>query len=758
MPEALQWSTGENNLVIRSDGHEWTFAPPVTVRVGRDTSADVRMDDDRISRRHLKIAHVDGIWWVADEASHNGTWVVGHDRALDEPMPLPPGGLRLRLGHVDGPELILETVSSTALPEARVLTIGRSRSCNITLDDPLVSHRHALIETGELAVVRDTGSSNGTFLNGHRIQGPVPLSPGDLIGVGNTTLTWDGSGLVTPQPQRPVFSARHLEVTTKAGAHLIDDLSFTVPAGSLVAVIGPSGAGKSTLLGALTGLRPATRGRVTWNGRDLYSEYDQLRFLVGLVPQEDILHRQLTVRRALQFAARLRLPPDTSKGERDDRINQVVAEVGLTQHIDQRIGSLSDGQRKRTSIALELLTAPQLIFLDEPTSGLDPALDVQVMRSLRSLAEAGRVIFVVTHSVLALNECDRVLVLARGGRVAFFGPLSGLLPFFNVKDYPAVFAALEDQTWVGRYSRSPARVAYGGGTAMAVVPVPAADSPPPPREKPLRQLTTLIRRDAAVLAADRLFIALLLGIPVVLALLAHAFPGGAGLSLRAAEGEYLQIQHRLIVLVVGAALMGATLSIRELVGERPIYQRELAVGLSPWAYLLSKVLVLGLSVAVQCSLFTMLALLGQPGPDQALVLGHGVLEIAVAVAAVGFTMTVAGLAVSAAATSTDQAMPGLVALVMSQLVLSGGLFAIAGRAVIEQVSWLLPARFGYAATAATVGLQKSPSPIKDQLFEPTAQQWFLDIGLLGVQSLLFAVLAAWALHNSTQRNRWRGRI
>jgi ABC-type multidrug transport system ATPase subunit len=140
---------------------------------------------------------------------------------------------------------------------------------------------------------------------------------------------------------------------------------------------------------------------VTWNGRDLYAEYAQLRFLVGLVPQEDILHRQLTVRRALHFAAQLRLPPDTSATELEERVDQVIAEVDLTKQMNQRIDSLSGGQRKRTSIALELLTAPQLLFLDEPTSGLDPGLDKQVMGSLRSLADAGRVVLVVTHSVLA---------------------------------------------------------------------------------------------------------------------------------------------------------------------------------------------------------------------------------------------------------------------------------------------------------------------------------------------------------------------
>lgn len=755
MPEHPQPSAGETGLVIRSDGHEWSFAPSEIVRVGRGTAAQVRLEDDRVSREHLRIRYSDGLWWVADEASHNGTWLVGADRALSGPMPLPPGGLRLRLGHVDGPELTLDTRAAGAARAERVLTIGRSPSCDVTVDDPLVSRRHAVVEVGERAVVRDAESFNGTFLNGKRVKGDALLSAGDLIGVGTSTLTWDGSAIVAPPPVRPVFSARHLEITTKTGDHLIDDLSMTVPAGTLVAVIGPSGAGKSTLLGALTGLRPATRGKVTWNGRNLYSEYAQLRFLVGLVPQEDILHRQLTVRRALQFAARLRLPPDTGKAERDDRVNRVVAEVNLSKQIDHRIDSLSDGERKRTSIALELITAPQLIFLDEPTSGLDPGLDLQVMRSLRSLADAGRVILVVTHSVLALHECDRILVLARGGRVAFFGPPADVLPFFGVDNYPAAFAALEDQTWVRRYARSPARKAYGGGTGQADAPVPAADSPPPPREAPVRQLLTLIRRNAAVVAADRLFVALLLGMPVLLALLAHTFPGGAGLSVRATQGDLSQVQQRLMVLVVGAALMGLALSVRELVVERPIYRREHAVGLSPWAYLLSKVVVLGLLVGAQCVLFTVLALLGQPGPDHALLLGNGMVEVAVAVAAVGVTVTIGGLTVSAAALTTEQTMPALVALVMAQLVLCGGLFTIAGRTGIEQVSWLLPTRFGYAATAATAGLQRPPLPSIDPLFAPSAGQWLVDIGLLGVQSVLFLMLTAWALHLSLSR---KGRL
>lgn len=743
------------SLHIRLNGHDWSFPPARAIEVGRGPEADVRLDDERVSRGHVRIWHSADGWWVADQTSRNGTWIVGREQAMDQPVPLSAEGLRLRLGALDGPELLLNAEPRRQPAKQRVLTIGRSRSSDIVVDDPLVSRRHATVAIQEPTVLCDEGSFNGTFLNGERIRGEAELRIGDQIGVGSSTLVWTGADIAAPSARRPVFSARHLEVTTRAGDHLLDDVAMTVPAGTLVAVIGPSGAGKSTLLGALTGLQPATRGHVTWNGRDLYAEYAQLRFLVGLVPQEDILHRQLTVRRALHFAAQLRLPPDTSATELEERVDQVLAEVDLTKQVNQRIDSLSGGQRKRTSIALELLTAPQLLFLDEPTSGLDPGLDKQVMGSLRALADAGRVVLVVTHSVLALDVCDRVLVLARGGRVAFFGPPAEVLPFFGVDNYPEAFASLEDQTWAGRYARSPARDAYLGRTTSAAVSLPAGDSPPPPRAAPLRQLGTLTRRNSAVVAADRLFVVLLVGMPMLLALMAHAFPGKAGLSINEAKGDLNQIQQRLIVLVVGATLMGTALAVRELVVERPIYRRERAVGLSPAAYLLSKVLVLGVLVACQCVVFTVLALLGLPGPDDALVLGNGHIEVAVAVAAVGVTMTVAGLVVSAAATSTEQTMPALVALVMAQLVLCGGLFAIAGRVGLEQVSWVLPARFGYAATAATTGLQKPPAPKADPLYDPTAQQWLIDIGFLGVQALAFLALAAWALHRSVTRNAWK---
>ena len=199
---------------------------------------------------------------------------------------------------------------------------------------------------------------------------------------------------------------------------LLDHVTFPLGERCLLGVIGPSGAGKSTLLGALTGIAPATGGNVLYDGRDLYKSYAELRHRIGLVPQENILHTQLTVRRALEFAAQLRFPRDTSKQERKRRIDEVLGELALTAHADTRTSALSGGQQKRVNVALELLTKPSLLFLDEPTSGLDPGLDKSVMEQMAKLAHDGRTVIVVTHSVANLNLCDRLLVLVPGGKIA----------------------------------------------------------------------------------------------------------------------------------------------------------------------------------------------------------------------------------------------------------------------------------------------------------------------------------------------------
>ena len=239
----------------------------------------------------------------------------------------------------------------------------------------------------------------------------------------------------------------------------------------------------------MTGLRPANTGRVRYDGRDLYDDYAELRYRIGLVPQDDVLHRQLTVQRALRFAAALRFADDVPRRERWKRVDEVLGLLGLSSRAKQRIDMLSGGQRKRTSVALELLTEPSLLYLDEPTSGLDPALDKEVMTELREIADSGRTVVVVTHSVLHLDLCDRVLVLCQGGTMGYFGPPEGILEFFGAKDYAEVFTGITDdpKRWTRHYRGSDVYRRYvldvmdeePDAVGATPTPAPAATAAPP---------------------------------------------------------------------------------------------------------------------------------------------------------------------------------------------------------------------------------------------------------------------------------------
>src|SRR3954454_1988875 len=418
----------------------------------------------------------------------------------------------------------------------------------------------------------------------------------------------------------------------------------------------------------------AGRGR---GGRALYDDYDELRQRIGLVPQDDILHPQLRVRPALSYAARLRFPPDVPRSDRDGRVAEVLDELGLAAQAEQRIASLSGGQRKRTSLALELLTRPSLLFLDEPTSGLDPGLDKQVMRTLRVLADAGRTVVVVTHSVLNLDTCDQLVVLAPGGRVAYQGPPERVLGYFGVADFAEVFLMLENDMsvdWPGRFRSSDLN--RPAPLSPSHQPTPA--SAPARRGSGLVQYRVLCRRTIDVLLADRAYLAFLVLLPVLLSGLAHATPSRRGLST-AAGAVPVEARQLLLVLILGGALMGTASSIRELVKERTIYQRERAIGLSSVAYLSAKITVLGAVTTLQAVAFAALSMLGRPGPDAAVLVHPAKVEIGLAVVAVTVASMVVGLTISTFISNADRGMPLLVMAVMLQFVLSGGLFALADR-------------------------------------------------------------------------------
>jgi ABC transport system ATP-binding/permease protein len=597
------------------------------------------------------------------------------------------------------------------------LRIGRATDNDVVVSDLSVSRYHAELRRtsrGGFEIV-DLDSHNGTYLNGQRVT-IAPVAETDLIAVGPATFERVGDQLQEFLDTGDIsLSARELTVRLPGGKVLLDHMSFPLGERCLLGVIGPSGAGKSTLLGALTGTAPATEGQVLYDGRDLYKSYAELRHRIGLVPQENILHTQLTVRRALEFAAQLRFPRDTSKQERKRRIDEVLAELSLTAHADTRTSALSGGQQKRVNVALELLTKPSLLFLDEPTSGLDPGLDKSVMEQMAKLAHDGRTVIVVTHSVANLNLCDRLLVLVPGGKVAFFGPPADGLRHFGKSNWAEVFQAFETESgrdWAGEFRSSPFHSRYIASelnsTAVPAAPAGPAQPPPAARNK-VAHMRTLCRRYLAVIASDRLYLGVLAGLPIALGLLVRVIPSPMGLV----GPNNVDATSLLLVLAVGACLSGTANAIWEIVKERSVYARERSAGLSPGAYLISKLVVLGLISGLQAVVLVLVGLTGRPLPKQGAILTSlPLVELMLAMFALGVASMTLGLLLSSVVDTSDKAMPLLVVVVMFQVVLSGGIFPLHGKTGLEQVSWLSPSRWGYAATASTTNL--------NQVIPPTA--------------------------------------
>ncbi|MFD6194024.1 FHA domain-containing protein [Streptomyces sp. NPDC060275] len=647
----------------------------------------------------------------------------------------------------------------------RVMRIGRALENDLVVSDLQVSRNHAEFHStpdGRMEI-RDLGSHNGTYVNGQPIAkgGSQLLGPTDIVGVGHSTFQIVGDRLEEFVDTGEVsFSARHLTVTVDGGKQILKDVSFGVPEKSLIAVIGPSGSGKSTLLKALTGYRPADQGEVLYDNRNLYKQFAELRQRIGLVPQDDILHKELTVKKALKYAAKLRFPADTTAAERNARIDEVLRELKLDIHKDKKVTSLSGGQRKRVSVALELLTKPSLIFLDEPTSGLDPGMDRDVMQLLRGLADDGRTVLVVTHSVAELATCDKLLVMAPGGSVAYFGPPEEALNFFGYDTWADVFSAFEnyrDYDWAGRWKGSQHYQMYAAdldAVAPQSVQVPPMQAMRPPKPQGwMSQFVTLVRRYTSVIASDKGFLALMVILPAVLGAVSLLIDADKGLLPNPANPQTGRIIPNgtattvLLILAVGACFAGAANSVRELIKERVIYERERATGLSRSAYLMSKVFVLGLITVFQGLLVGVIGFATREIPDEGLVLGGATLvELSLPIMALGFTSMMFGLVISSLVKTAEKTMPLLVMFAIIQVVFTGCLFALNGAVGVNQFSYLMPSRWAVAAAGATLDFNKISPPEKgaeaDPLWEHTVGAWGMDMAALIVLGVICGFFVA----------------
>jgi ABC-type multidrug transport system ATPase subunit len=598
--------------------------------------------------------------------------------------------------------------------------------------------------------IRDAHSVNGTFVNGVRV-GSAVLTEGDVVTIGNVDLVFSHGTLI-----RRIEAATRtggLEVnsvcfTVDHGKQLLDHISLTARPGTLTAIIGGSGAGKTTLSRVIAGYTSPTSGSVTFEGHNIHTEYASLRSRIGMVPQDDVVHRQLTVNQALGYAAELRLPPDTSKADREQVVAQVLEELELTKHADTRVDKLSGGQRKRASVALELLTGPSLLILDEPTTGLDPALDRQVMMMLRQLADAGRVVLVVTHSVSYLDICDQLLLVAPGGKTAFLGPPSQIGAAMGTTNWADIFAKVgadpdeANRRFLAENQHQPAAVPSEHS--------PAADLGEPVHADVVRQFSTIARRQIRLVISDRGYTVFLALLPFLIGILTLTVRGNSGYGMSDPLGNNpAQPDQILVMLNVGAVFMGTALTIRDLIGERPIFRREQAVGLSTAAYMAAKIVVFSVFAIVQAAIATTISIVGWGTPiSNAVILGNVNFELFVTVAATCVGAALLGMALSALAQSQDQIMPMLVVSIMSQLVFSGGMIWVTNRLVLDQLSWATPARWGFAASASTIDTHRlipGPTDPKDQHWDHTKSAWLFDMAMLTVLCVVYSFIVWWKI-------------
>ena len=664
---------------------------------------------------------------------------------------------------------------------ASAVAIGRHADNQIVLPSPLVSRHHAIVEsTAQGHQIRDLGSINGIFVDGQKVD-QVALQPGSIIQIGAYSLVYQGNSLRLANTEGGLRLdacqlTRIVRVQGKPRC-ILDAVSLPIEPGQLVALVGGSGAGKSTLMKTLLGLDETTQGLVYLNGYPLRAHYNLYRMQLGYVPQDDIIHRELTVEEVLRYAAQLRLSADLDASELHSIIAATLSDIEMEPFKHNSVSTLSGGQRKRVSIGVELLANPKLFFLDEPTSGLDPGLDKKMMLLLRKLADAGRTIVLVTHATANITLCDRVAFMGRGGKLCYYGLPAEAARFFELStpDFADIYNELEQgidgiAQWQQRFLQSPYYQRYVTQRLSITEPslskLSSQSSSKPSSSKPgsslesshpsrppkpiagrfsVRQCWLLMQRYFQLLRRDRVNLMLaLLTAPIGVALMAVTV-GRKALTGAPPSAAPLALQV-LFIFTCAAIWVGLSSSLQEIVREMPIYLRERLVNLRLIPYLASKTIVLaGLAIA-QTLLTVVVILVGFDAPTSSIAIEGITLNWTVGVTITTFLTLLAniglGLAISAFVKNAAQANSALPLLLLPQIILSGVLFNLGDQ--MKVFSWLMLSRWSvgaYGTLANVNALGWFPGTATKPAYAATADNLLLNWGLLLVHTIVYLGIA-----------------
>jgi ABC transport system ATP-binding/permease protein len=663
--------------------------------------------------------------------------------------------------------------------------LGRAPNPNsrsaLQLDAPTISRLHATIDLDSKGnyILKDR-SSNGTFVNGKQVEQSYPLKRGDTIQIGPFTILFTGDSLnLTNATNRIRVDAKDLvfKVKDKTGKEftILNNVTVAIEPGQLVALVGGSGAGKSTLMKALLGINPITSGQVLINGDDLRQNWTIYRSQIGYVPQDDIIHPDLTVEEVLTYACQLRLPPDTNI---DRVITQTLEQIKLSHVRNTLVAKLSGGQRKRVSIGVELLADPKLFFLDEPTSGLDPGLDKEMMELLREQASRGRTIVLVTHATDNIGTCDRIAFMGLGGSLCYYGPPGEALTFFqknsgkfedeSFNDFADIYIqlnkgktkeAIDERVnyWANTYKKSSLYTSYiENSLSPGKTEQQKTDTNVKIGISPIGQIVLLSQRYWKLVNRDRisLIISLLSG-PIIIAL--TALPLKAEQPLKAlGDNEFSLIQaslalRLLFIFSCVAIWVGLSNSIREIVKESAIYFRERLLNLKLGPYILSKLAIRGGIGLIQTILIAIIVILVFDPPESKIIswpLGFIITTFLTLLASTSLSLMISAFV------KTENEGNGLLPLVMMpQIIFSGVLFVLEGWST--KISWLMLSRWSigaYGTLADVNAMSPKPSPAlsaemiadvfeKSPVYEPTGENLYLNWGILLLHTFIYLIVA-----------------
>lgn len=698
---------------------------------GRDPRSDIVFTSPLVSTEHGRFVYRNGLWAIEDKVVYKGqpstNGLIYNNMRINGRNIFDGDFIRIddKNGGVSSGVLFVFSSSgtssrwtSTPVANNNRITIGRDNRCSIVLPHVSVSKLHATItRERDGYYIGDNNSTNGVIVNNRRIRGKIKLHEKDVIVITNTKLIFTSKDIYYCSYKNGIsVVASNIVIERGSGRKRFvtcNHVDLDIKPGELVAIIGGSGAGKSTVLNAMCGYLPPNQGEVYINGVELYKNIDSIKKLIGYVPQSDIVYDNLTLYDMLKYAAKLRLPEDTSPQEMEAAISRAIKTVDLEEKRNSFIKSLSGGQRKRASIAVELLPDPNLIFLDEPASGLDPGTERSLMKSLRAMADSGKTVILVTHSTLQLKMCDKIVFMGKGGNLTFYGSYDEALKFFNVANIVDVYSMITDHAdfWKAKYEKMnpPVRRA-------ATAPPPAAKAD----KNKFKQLIVISMRYLKLICNDRQRLLLLIGQAPLLAIL---------IGIVTTESFLVtQITTKVVLFALSCAAfwVGMFNTIQEVCKERKILRREYMTGLSLTSYISSKMIVMAAMTFIQSLLLTVtffatvsIRFQNLPKPKELVipegVFGLGIVEIFISVYLAALASAAMGLCVSSFFNNPDRAMTVAPILILPQILFSNTLIPLSDNFLMKLISSCITSKWSVQSMASSVDIGAKQSSVQNTL-------------------------------------------